>query len=512
MSWLLIPWLAGCEDVAGVQPPVLLLGPTLSESPDVGGARALSVSTIGETCLSYVLERDGGRTEQVFEAFATSHDVIVVGLRPEQEHSLTVTLHSRAGGSLELPPILFDADPLPERFPTVEVLRSVPEHIEPGYRLMTFKRPDDDSVLLVAFDEELEPVWWAEGTRWGDLGLSPRGTLVGLGGGLAREMDLLGRTLRTWQDGLGGLDDVEIPWDYLHHELEEQADGSFVSLAYAPMTPVDAYPVDYGDPENLGGPEEVLDTEVVHFTGEGRELSSVALSDVLDTARIGYGSLGATGDGKDWVHANAVVRDPEDGHLVVSSRHQGAVFRMSPTGELDWILADPDGWGEAWQPYLLEPVGEPFRWPYQQHAVVLTDDGSLLMFDNGNYGCTPYAASCPAEVTSRAVRFEVDAEAGTVRQAWTFEETTTGPLYAPALSDADPLPTTGNVLVDYGRLEGEGERSNGEAGLGKLSVRLVEVAPEDGEVVLDVRFSAPEEVEPQGYISYRVEWLESFYP
>ncbi len=510
---ILLASFPGCMAVSDTDSVILVGSPTLGlpETSQVGGAMLLSLITATETRLCFELEREGETRRQDFDAWARIHEVPVLGLRPDSEYTLTVTLTGHEGTPLTLDPIYFVSGSLPERFPTVELLAHKPDQMEPGYRLMTFKRPTDSSVMLVAFDREMEPVWWSEGTGWGDVGFSPRGTLVGLVNGTAEEMDLLGQTLRTWKDGVGLGSEVSIPYEHLHHELVEVQDELFLSLGYY-STEVEAYPESYSNPEVLSGPVEVKDSHVVLFDAEGQEQENLALVDVLDTTRIGYDSLDNTGEGEDWVHANAVVPAPDSDRWVVSSRHQGAVFEVAASGALSWILADPQGWSEAWQPFLLEAVGEPFRWPYHQHSVTHDDQGLVWMFDNGSHGCTPYSSDCPGEVTSRAVAYEIDPAAGTVRQVWQLEDTTTGPLYAPALGDADPLPETGNVLIDFGRLEGEGEVSNLENGLGSLSARLLEVNPEHDDIVLDVRFSAPYEEEEEGYISYRVEWLPGFYP
>src|SRR5664280_2452214 len=112
---------------------------------------------------------------------------------------------------------------------------------------------------------------------------------------------------------------------------------------------------------------------------------------LLDPRRISYLIVSSSGSW-DSEHSNAVIEDPSDNSLIVSMCMQNAVVKFSrATGQLRWILGPPANWGAAWQPYLLKPVGTPFVWQYGQHAPVLTPQGTLLMFDNGNFRASPFA-------------------------------------------------------------------------------------------------------------------------
>jgi len=501
-------------------PELTFVGEPVLEVPVseiVGLVAVLRLETTVPARLELLLEGGDTTREVGFEVEATVHEVPVLGLRPDTDYQLSARLTGSEGQLLELEPIPFTSGGLPERYPEVEVLVHEPDRMEPGYRLVTLKRDTDKTVLLVLYDRDMEPVWWYQADALTDVRRSPRGTLVGVMSGSGVEFDLLGAIHRRYTRTPKETYDVKIPWEPLHHELFEADDGSFWSLVYATYE-VDAYPVDYEEPEVLGGPTEIRDVDVVHFGPQGEDLGSFSLSDVLDTQRIGYGSLGLTDRGMDWCHANAIVVDPTDGNLVVSSRHQDAAFKLTPSGELVWILGDPGGWTGEWADKLLTPVDGKTSWPYHQHGVMVTDDGTVLMFDNGNYGATPYGEGRVEEdeaedTFSRAVAYRVSEEHRTVKQLWDFSETSTGTLFSSAVGDADPLPTTGNVLVDFGMLEREGNIDNKRRGRGLLSARLVELVPGGhGDVVLDVSFFALEEDEPDGYRSYRVEWIEDLYP
>ena len=140
----------------------------------------------------------------------------------------------------------------------------------------------------------------------------------------------------------------------------------------------------------------------------------------------------------------------------VSSRPSWFTSRTS--GELNWILGNHDGWNEQLAAKLLNPIGE-LEWPYHQHAAEVTNSGSVLIFDNGNYRAMPPEPALAApESYSRAVEYLVDPQAMSVQQIWSY-----GPdqeiFYSPFISEADPLPQTGNILItDGGRTRDEDGR------------------------------------------------------
>ena len=94
--------------------------------------------------------------------------------------------------------------------------------------------------------------------------------------------------------------------------------------------------------------------------------------------------------------------------------------------------------------------------PRHSHLSEVWTDG-MLVFDNRNHD---------AEQVSRVVRYDIDAEARTVREAWSFQHPRE--LFVPFLGDARTLPG-GNVLVAW---------SNNGA--------LSEITP-DGEIVWEVQ-------------------------
>jgi hypothetical protein len=262
------------------------------------------------------------------------------------------------------------------------------------------------------------------------------------------------------------------------------------------VEPIDGFRTDYEE-ATLHGIVDVLDSVLVELDGDGNVLRKRAMLDILDRERVAYDSLDPTPGGEyeyDWTHVNAIV--PVDGgsSFIVSARNQDVVFKLSQDwSQIEWLLANPTGWSEPFREYLLTPVGVPageeFRWPYHQHAPELTPDGTIILFDNGNYRATPGDGRTPMtdeNSYSRAVEYRVDEEAMTVEELWSYEYADAR-LFSVGMGDANLQAESDTVLINYGLLAAVGDVPTGDLGWGWFQARLVEVARDAGdEVVFDL--------------------------
>jgi hypothetical protein len=107
-------------------------------------------------------------------------------------------------------------------------------------------------------------------------------------------------------------------------------------------------------------------------------------------------------DFRDWTHANAVVYDEQRDAIIISSRHTDQVLaldQLDDTGaqaSVRWILGTQG---------TIPVDGE---LPYHQHAVELQDDGSIMLYDNGNLRPGTELDSVENPPYSRAVLYSVD--------------------------------------------------------------------------------------------------------
>lgn len=458
------------------------------------------------------LEGDGlPAVELAFAQLAAEHELPLLGLRPDLTYQVVVWGEAEDGSRTDDVDLVLQTDPLPVDFPEVEVLVHVPGRVEPGLLLFPVQSNTIPGYLVV-LDEDYQPVWYYQ-TPGGytDARQAEDGSFWGLALGSATRVSAWEGLLTRWHDLYG--DPTAIPVDTLalHHSVQPEADGSFWTLTYETLL-VEDKPLTYNPADPLGR-GKVADNSLARINPDGSFRERRSLSDLLDRRRLAWDSLSQKEDwGDDWAHANALEVRPSE--ILVSLRHQDAVVELDPaTFEVRWILANPFGWPAELQDLLLTPVGPELRWPNHQHAARRGPGGLVVMFDNRNYENTPYEGPPREGTISRIVAYEVDAGARTVRQAWEFAQTSTGPLFSGTMGDADLLPVTGNVLGVYGSLKAEGAVSNPSAGRGDTSGRIVEFHPDDpDEVLLDLRVSSDRAVHARGWNLYRAQRLNSLYP
>lgn len=443
------------------------------------------------------------------------HEVPLLGLRPRDQVEVHVTALG-ARGSADARPVRFEVGDLPRRFPELDVLVLDRGLAERGLTVMPVELVSDEEQIayLIALDGDKEVVWvWRTPIEFGDLRWHPSGALYALGEGSAWELSPQGLALHQW-----GTDEAEAPeadgftevaTGSLHHELFP-GDGAsdFWSLVDRPLD-VQDYPCSYAAPATSCGPATLTAPRVVHFDREGTVLHDWALAERIDPFRIGFGSLALPGSNEDWAHANAVIRRPEGG-LLVSVRHQGALVALDDQGVVEWILAEPAGWGEAYRHLLLRPVGEGFQWTYHAHGPAYDADGTLWVFDNHNHGTSPYTGSSSSSTRSRVVGYRVDAHNRAVVQVASLRQTATGPLFSRALGNVDVLPDTQNLLGVYGMPTEQDGTPHTELGFGSRAVRLVEWTA-DGRLASDVRVRSDVADEAKGWRTYRATHAPSLY-
>lgn len=477
-------------------------GPELRSFETTPLAHLLSVTTRDATTLRVRATAADQGFEVAWPGARSDHRVPVLGLKPGRVWEIQALVDDVVVGEWEVQTPLLPAD-----FPCTETVAHEPDLVEPGYRLVTARRLTDEGThFLVAYDvRDLEVAWYTTASpHFGDVRRTARGTLLGLRP-VPEETDFLMRTVRRWTQEPALPNDVPFPASGAHHELFPLADGTMLTLNRMSHTS-EAYPSSLDQPEVLDQSAVLMSSRVVHFDRDGGLLAELPLGDVLDDARVSMSSLDRDGNdfGYDWLHTNGVI-PTDDGGMVISVRHQDALIKLDAEGALVWILGDPAGWSGDLRPFLLEPVGE-LQWPYHPHAPAWDADGRLVVFDNHNFGHTPYTEPPAEPWSSRVVAFEIDETAGTVSQSWSFDP---GGLQSPRMGDADPLPLTGNVLANFGWIE-EGPRGV-DGRPESVSMRLIELDPATGTAALDLWLRAPDDGGPPGVRSYRSEALPSLY-
>ena len=288
------------------------------------------------------------------------------------------------------------------------------------------------------------------------------------------EMDMLGKIYKEYS----------LPGGY-HHDYYEMPNGNLL-VASDDFTSGDGTVEDY----------------IVELDREtGEVVKTFDLKDVLNME-----------DGKsenwieyDWFHNNSVWYDEETNSITLSGRHQDAVINIDyDSGDLNWIIGDSTNWSEEYQKYFFTPVGDDFEWQWSQHAAMITPEGYVFIFDNGNNKSKKEDEYVPAEDSySRGVMYKIDTEEMTIEQVFEYGKERGSEFYSPYISDVDYLESEHYIIHSGGIVYVDGKNSNQPAGISGAD-RLVSdtVEYKDGEVIFEI-------VLPTN--NYRVEKM-SLYP
>ena len=243
-----------------------------------------------------------------------------------------------------------------------------------------------------------------------------------------------------------------------HHEIDELPNGNIIVLS-SEWKEVDNYYTDEYDENAPRQRQKVMGDVIVEFERDtGEVVWEWRAFDHMDPFRIGYETFSnywirrGFPDTLDWSHANNLLYDESDDSIIINFRYQAAAMKIDRASrEIRWIFGEPGGWGDL-SDKVLQPDGE-FDWPYHQHSPNPTPNGTLLIYNNGNYEARPFNPPSPVtETYSRAVEYEIDEENMRVRQLWQSEQAGPDSVISIAMGDVDWLAETENILVAYGAI------------------------------------------------------------
>lgn len=442
---------------AGPTPPPGEL--VLSEEvvPNPGGHAPLTARIDLETSVPVSVEirvvgKRGANSDVVheFPEPATEHRIPVLGLYAGSENTVELALRDQAGGELVTRAYGIETAPLSRHLPEISIDVAAPSEMVPGMTLVSYYGHDGEPSpnRPFIFDRHGDIRWYLDYAGHPQLGALSfdngverlrNGNLYfgAQQGDRIHEVDMLGRILETW----------EMPGFGFHHQVKETSDGDFLVTVHR---------------DGIG----TIEDHVIEVDRGSNQITNVwDLRQSLDRDRTTW-----TDDRTDWIHVNAVAEDERDDTIIVSGRTQGVV-KLTRDNEVVWILAPHRGWetagdGTDLSGRLLQPldaagqaITDPavldgdanhpdFEWSWYQHAPVVMPNGNLLLFDNGddrNY--------TGAELYSRAVEYEIDEEAMTVRQVWSYGKERGEETYARIVSDVDYRPEADRVFFSPGAVD-----------------------------------------------------------
>jgi hypothetical protein len=238
------------------------------------------------------------------------------------------------------------------------------------------------------------------------------------------------------------------------HELQCFSDGSYILLGAH---------IDTVDMSKLvaGGNSAALVTfqTLQEFDKHKKLIFSWDTKDHYQITDAIYSGL--TGKSIDVTHINSIERD-SDGNFIISSRSQSEVTKINANdGSVIWRMG-----GRHDQ--FTHTDFDTFNY---QHDVRRLSNGNITLFDNGNNSSsfTPY---------SRAVEYEIDEKAMTMKRVWQFRHSPD--IFAQAMGSVQRL-ASGNTMIGWGFSDG---------------TALTEVAP-DGSISLEMTWD-------KNILNYRV--------
>lgn len=257
------------------------------------------------------------------------------------------------------------------------------------------------------------------------------------------EIDMLGKIYKEYS----------LPGGY-HHDYYEMPNGNLLIAS--------------NDFNNEAGTVEDYIVEVDYNTGN--IVKSFDLKDILNM----NDGQSENWTAYDWFHNNSVWYDEKTNSITLSGRHQDAVINIDyDTGKLKWIIGNPTNWSKEYQKYFFKPVGNNFEWQYSQHAAMITKEGYVFLFDNGNNKSKIKGNYVEAKDSySRGVMYKINTDKMTIEQIFEYGKERKSEFYSPYISDVDYLDKNHYIIHSGGIVSVDGKPSNQPAGLTKGNVKL----------------------------------------
>lgn len=274
------------------------------------------------------------------------------------------------------------------------------------------------------------------------------------------EIDLLGKIYNEYS----------LPGGY-HHDYYELPNGNLLVAS-----------------DNFESGEGTVEDYIVELDRKtGRVVKTFDLKDILPMEE----GKSENWTSYDWFHNNSVWYDEKTNSITLSGRHQDAVINIDyKTKKLNWILGDPTGWSKKYQKYFFKPEGKNFEWQWSQHAAMVTPEGYVFLFDNGNNKSKIEKDYVKAENSySRGVMYKIDTKNMTIKQIFEYGKERGSKFYSPYISDVDYLDENHYIIHSGGIVYVNGKNSNYPAGLtqGNTTLNSDTVELKNNQVIFELK-------------------------
>lgn len=310
---------------------------------------------------------------------------LVAGMKQNTTYHMRTVFADANGMRSYGPDRTFTTEAVPaSRLPSIHVTVTKGMHPAPGVELASLTEGLNNQLEVAAYDPQGNLIWYYDFDQ--TLGipqpikLLPNGHMLVLlyaagGGGTLREIDLAGKTLRTFTVPTLNSDLAAAHFNLkvysFNHDFLLLPNGHLLLLGS-----------DYKTLQNVSGvsgPVKVLGNDIVDLDSHYRPVWIWRAFDHLDVNRHPMNF-------PDWTHANSIAYSREDGNLLFSIRHQSWIVKIDyengkGNGDVLWRL--------GYQGNFKLANGAPVAWFAAQHYVTFFSDSTvgnfqLGVFDNGN--------------------------------------------------------------------------------------------------------------------------------
>lgn len=214
---------------------------------------------------------------------------------------------------------------------------------------------------------------------------------------------------------------------------------------------------EFNGTDDLGTSNDDIVAEISPFSGDP-PFQTFDMADILSTYMRNNGDDPSSfvRPGADWFHLNASTYDASDDSVIISSREDFLIKVNYSTHDIVWILGDPTKYWFSFpslraKALTLNAGGE---YPIGQHAVSITSDGYIMVFNDG-LGSLNQPAGEPAGLSrtfSEVSTYAVDTNTMTAQNLWNFDYGQS--IYSPICGSSYEAPGK-TYLVDFATAESE---------------------------------------------------------
>jgi arylsulfate sulfotransferase len=398
-------------------------------------------------------------------------------MRADKEHSISFKLKDKKGKVYDYDNMLsFTTLKLPNNdteFPKIEITKNLTGEKEEltlinPRRRMPINMAGSNKFnqlfgMLLIINQKGEVLWYYQtDSRISDFDCLPNGNISYLTqDNCLVEIDFSGNIINQWYAAKrtegGEIDAIPVDAQTFHHDVSLLPNNNWLVLS-TELKEVEDYFTSEVDKDAPRKKQTLVGDVVIEFTPEGEVVHRWHAFDKMPVMRIGYETFSnywirrGYPNSVDWSHANAIIPLPNEDAYLINFRLQSAMIKVNKkSGEIDWIFAEPSGWGKDLQDKLLKIPEEGWNW--HQHSPRFTKNGNLLFFNNNNYQARPFEKTKSIlESPSYIVEYKIDEKEMSVKKIWSTENDVEKKVYSTAMGRVSELEDSGNILVCYGAL------------------------------------------------------------